>query len=319
MPHPNEKQPSICIVITTRNRQEELRVALKSCLAQDYPNLEVRVFDDASDDGTASMVREEFPKVILHREEERKGLIALRSCGYRETKASWVVSIDDDAYFTDQTTISTLVHCINKSDAAALALPFLEPFPIGRTVHSMSAKPEQQLRSFVGTAHACRVASFHEVGGYLDFLVHQGEERDLCIRMVSAGLRIILADTPPLVHAVSPKRDIGRMHRWGTRNLVLFDFFYTPATLLIPVIMRHAWKAMVYRFSIKRAATTFCWLVSAIPDMWRFRKYRKPIAVSTYRSYMNLPSHGPDFLDPQDLPGPCCHGESDSSHRPKND
>lgn len=302
----NRKTPVVAIVITTRNRREELRRALKSCVAQDFPNLEIRVNDDASDDDTIMMVRTKFPNVIATTTDSRCGYIELRNRGYSETNAEWVLSIDDDAYFTDASTVSRLAEQLGDPALGAVALPYLEPLPAERAVvSSRTTTVPSTVRSFVGTAHACRVEAFKKVGGYRELLVHQGEERDLCVRLFKAGYRIGMVDTPPLVHAVSPKRELGRMHRWGTRNLMLYDFFYTPGLLSVPVMLRHAWKATTYRFSPSREASTLRWLGSAVPDFWRFRRYRQPLSVAEYSDYMKLPSHGPRYVEVDALPPPC--------------
>ena len=59
----DEPGDSVCAVIVTYNRRELLRESLGAVLAQDRPPEAVLVVDNASDDGTAEMLREEFPAV----------------------------------------------------------------------------------------------------------------------------------------------------------------------------------------------------------------------------------------------------------------
>ena len=47
-----ENSPSISIIITSRNYEENLRILIPSILEQDYPDFEVVVVDDCSSDGT---------------------------------------------------------------------------------------------------------------------------------------------------------------------------------------------------------------------------------------------------------------------------
>jgi cellulose synthase/poly-beta-1,6-N-acetylglucosamine synthase-like glycosyltransferase len=50
--------PSVSVVIPARNEKENIRGCLESVLAQDYPNFDVTVVDDRSDDRTAEIVEE---------------------------------------------------------------------------------------------------------------------------------------------------------------------------------------------------------------------------------------------------------------------
>ena len=297
--------PSIALVITTRNRKEDLRRSLTSAAAQDYPYLEIRVYDDASQDGTLPMIREEFPQVIIGESKKRIGLVCLRNRGYQESAADWILSIDDDAYFTHSKTVSRIAEQLSANWAAALALPYLEVYPDGRIVTNCKIASGGRVRSFIGTAHVCHRKTFLELGGYHEFLVHQGEERDYCIRLFAAGKAVRVAEAPSLVHCVSPNRDLGRMHRWGTRNLMLHDYFYTPGWAAPVVMLRHAVKAILYRFSPGRACSTIRWLLGALPDFWRFRKHRRPLSAEEFREYYSLPGHGPSFVKAGELPVPC--------------
>jgi len=60
------------ILITTRNRPDQLRLALESIRAKDYRNVDVLVVDDASTEETAAMLRD-FAKLARVRRIERAG------------------------------------------------------------------------------------------------------------------------------------------------------------------------------------------------------------------------------------------------------
>ena len=61
------------VVITTKNRKNDLMVAVKSALNQTAAP-EVLVVDDGSTDGTADLIRSEFPTVRVDRHEVVRGI-----------------------------------------------------------------------------------------------------------------------------------------------------------------------------------------------------------------------------------------------------
>ena len=58
--------PLVSINIPTYNEENRIRRALNSVLSQTYENLEVLVFDNASQDKTRELVKNEYPSVRLH-------------------------------------------------------------------------------------------------------------------------------------------------------------------------------------------------------------------------------------------------------------
>src|SRR5271170_7046039 len=87
------------VIITTKNRKDDLRKAVASALTQDA-RPRVLVIDDGSTDGTSEMIRGEFPTVQLERAEQSRGLIVQRNRGAALAQTPLIVSIDDDAVFS---------------------------------------------------------------------------------------------------------------------------------------------------------------------------------------------------------------------------
>ena len=99
----NTAQPAASVVITSRNRKDDLLTAIDSCLHQSVP-VEILVYDDASTDGSADAVTQKFPSdqfphVRVFRQETPTGYIVLRNRGARDARTNYIISIDDDAVF----------------------------------------------------------------------------------------------------------------------------------------------------------------------------------------------------------------------------
>lgn len=89
------KRPLVSIIIPTFNRPDLLRRAISSALGQTYPNIEVIVVDDHSDNDLESM-RKEFPAVRFYRNSENKGGCFSRNRGIKEAAGKYVNFLDDD-------------------------------------------------------------------------------------------------------------------------------------------------------------------------------------------------------------------------------
>lgn len=287
----NDSPPRVTVVITTHNRCEEVLQAVESCLMQTEP-CEVLVYDDASTDQTSETLRTRFPKIRVVHLAERSGYIALRNRGFREATGEFVVSIDDDAYFTSPATLGAVVAMLDEfPQAGALALPYIEPFS-GR--ETMPVLPRgTRMRNYIGCSHAVRREVALKLGGYPEFLIHQGEERDLTIRMLDRGDDILFADTPPIVHLYSPKRDVSRVTYYGFRNTILFCWMRLPFPECLFRAALHTLALFAYKFTWSSLGLRMRALSAGWFGAIRYWSMRVPVSRNAYRLYRQLGSHGP--------------------------
>jgi len=286
--------PLISIVIATRNRRDDLRRALASCMAQRDIPFEILVYDDASGDGTSEMVASEFPAVRLFRSETNVDCVRHRNAGFQAGQGEYVVSLDDDAEFSDPLTLARVIELFRKfPEAAILALPFEEP---RRATPQTAMRPVavgSRLRVHVNCAAAFRRAMVLDLGGYPDFLCRQGEERDLSIRAIDAGHTVVYGDTPPIIHHTSPSRSYERMDYLGYRNTILFSwmripFPYWPARMAINTI-----QLVRHKFSLARLPARLYMIGAGYVACVRFFHARCPVSIDAYRRFRSLPAHGP--------------------------
>ena len=295
--------PLISVVITTRNRKDELRRALRSCVAQTGIPFEVIVYDDESEDGTDEMVRQEFPQVRLIRHDQRAGLIVRRNESFHDARGEFVLSLDDDAYFTSRDTLSQVCTLFDQEpQTAAWGLLYYEP----ANAAAMPPTPTgTRIKSYIGCAHALRRRVAEQLGGYPALLVHQGEERDLCIRLLEQGWDIRFALTPPIVHLCSPFRENARVAYYGYRNLVLFNWMRTPLPYLIPRMTLDIMQLLVYRFSLRSFPSKLWCLGAGFVNLIRYWWERQPVSWATYRTFRSLRGHGPSANANSVTPPPC--------------
>ena len=158
--------PAATVAIVTRDRKDELRNALSSALAQEG-SIEVVVIDDGSQDGTAAMVREEFPQVRLVRFEEPAGIAARRNDATDAARANVIVEIDDDAVFSSNDIVRHTLRELDHPRVGVVAIPYVD---VGTSLAEQQRAPDREDRwvtsVFRSTACALRRDALIQVGGW---------------------------------------------------------------------------------------------------------------------------------------------------------
>ncbi len=109
------------IVITTKNRRDELERTLNSCVEQ-TARPEILVIDDGSTDGTTTFVKSSYPTIQLVRDEKSQGLIAQRNNAAEIVNSDVIVSIDDDATFSANNIVANVMKQFTDPRVAAIAI-----------------------------------------------------------------------------------------------------------------------------------------------------------------------------------------------------
>lgn len=94
------KHPLVSVIIPTYNRKDVLGAVIASVIAQTYPNIEIIVVDDGSDDGTDKLVKQikkSTSAVIKYIKQEKMGygLARARNNGVVEANGNILVFLDD--------------------------------------------------------------------------------------------------------------------------------------------------------------------------------------------------------------------------------
>jgi glycosyltransferase involved in cell wall biosynthesis len=276
----------VTVVITTKNRKGELRVALRSACGQ-TARPEVLVIDDGSTDGTSKMVQAEFPQALLHRREESKGYIVRRNEGVRLATGDVILSIDDDAEFSTSQVVEQTLLEFGDPRIGAVAIPYIEPHKDNRLMQKAPDRERVWVTDrFIGTAHALRRDIFLKLGGYREHLVHQGEEGDYCIRLLNAGYFVRLGNADGIVHHESPKRDFRRMDYYGARNAILFVWQNVPWPAFPVHLAATTFNVLRLTFKPKRFLTRLRAIGAGYWDFWRTS--RQPVRYHIYRQWRSL-------------------------------
>ena len=289
-------EPQATIAITTHNRKDELRKAIASALTQDVP-VEVLVIDDASSDGTAEMVRQEFPQVRLDRTEQNLGLIEQRNRAAKLARAPILVSIDDDAVFLSPSTVRQTLVSFADPRVAVVAIPYVDVLK-SPDVHQKA--PDKRLwivSEYRGTAHALRVDLFLKLGGYRGHLFRQGEEADYSIRVIDAGHLIALGNADPIHHFESPRRNTKTIMYFTGRNNVLFAWHNTPAAMLPVHILATIANCLRAGWNDAAVAAVISGLAAGLAGIARYWSSRRAVSSRAYFKFRILRRGGPECLN----------------------
>ncbi|MGK7911230.1 MAG: glycosyltransferase family 2 protein [Synechococcus sp.] len=120
------EQPRVSVIIPTYNVEEYIGRAIESALNQSIADIEVIVVDDASTDGTLSIVKgfaERDPRVIAIACSENAGAAAARNLGFDAANGEWICPLDADDWFSPNR-LSTLLESVPDSAVDMIADDF---------------------------------------------------------------------------------------------------------------------------------------------------------------------------------------------------
>ncbi|HEV8640335.1 MAG TPA: glycosyltransferase family 2 protein [Methylomirabilota bacterium] len=219
---------TVSIAVLNYQRRDALRRALEAARRQRFPILEILAVDNASTDGSAEMVRSEFPDVRLVRLTENVGAAA-RNAGVAAAKGEIVFTLDNDVLFTTPDGVERGLGAFDRHPRAAV-VNFMIVGPDGALSRRDWCHPrdpgrwaETEFPTYyvLEGASACRREAFLAVGGYWPpfFIGHEGW--DLALRLLNAGHELIYTPTVRVQHLVAPSaRPSSRIYYSFVRNAV---------------------------------------------------------------------------------------------------
>lgn len=209
------------------------RALLRDCLASVSEGLgplqvEVLVVDNASEDGSADLVRRDFPEVTLIENAENLGFAAGNNVALRSATGRYVMLLNTD----------TLVHgsvlpeavawldahpqvgvmgprvlnddgTVQPSCSAFPSLRFLAMQTLGLTriarwdsyrMTGWDRTSEREVEVISGAAMFVRRSAMEQVGLLDEAFFFYGEETDWCLRFARAGWQLVFAPIPEITH-----------------------------------------------------------------------------------------------------------------------
>lgn len=229
--------PLLSIIVVSYNTRAVLRECLASVRREVAMPHETIVIDNASPDGSADMVAQEFPEVLLVRNADNAGFSPANNTGMQLARGRYIVLLNPDtvvrpasmhawleAHRRVKATISgpRLVGTDGRLQASAWRIPDLLDATLELVMLHHLAKrnsyPEADFDTdfhagFVSGAAMLFERSVFELHGGLDPEMFWMEDADLCLRVREAGGTCWYVNGPGIVHVggESSKRNVDRM------------------------------------------------------------------------------------------------------------
>jgi GT2 family glycosyltransferase len=233
-------QPDLSVCIVNWNTRQDLKEALRSVLESDPElGIEVIVLDNASRDGSAEMVRQSFPQVMLIESPENVGFAR----GYNRAAAAasgrHLLILNPDTVVRPGS-LGRLVAFMDSHPEAAAAGPRLlnsdgslqfscRRFPramvgvLRNTIIGRLAPRNRFTRDYLmqdwdhrsvrhvdwvsGAAICIRREAWDQLGGFDEGYYMYSEDMDWCLRAEQAGWRVYYAPDAVIVHRIGRSSD----------------------------------------------------------------------------------------------------------------
>lgn len=268
-------KPQLSIIIVSWNVRDLLRKCLQSIYKQTKTPFEIIVIDNASRDGSADMVAEEFSEVELIRNEKNKGFAAANNQGVAKAKGSYVIFLNDDTEILAHA-LDRMVAFLQAHDSVGIAgARLLNPdksiqigtarmFPTLKILvtmllglHSFLMK-KKWLRDYymtaakfkrtvnvdqvMGASLMTRMELLRRVGSFDEKFWIWFEEVDLCKRYKDAGYQVkVVADAEIIHHKGKSFVQTVKIkkHFYLSRSMIVYSYKHLP--LYAPLVLASLW------------------------------------------------------------------------------
>lgn len=220
----------ISVVVPAYNEEKNISATILALLAQDHPNFEIIVVNNASTDRTAEIAGRYPIKVVT---EMRKGLLLAREAGRRSASGEIIANCDADC-LPRPDWLSRGARYFKDEKVAAVSGPYYY-YDGGRffrysslIVQSVSYPIANRLfqlpfirkgATLIGGNNFIRATAIEKAGGYDTSIAFYGEDTDTAKR-VSAFGRVIFS--PRVIMRTSARR----FKAEGTINLMLKYWYF---------------------------------------------------------------------------------------------
>ena len=289
--------PTFSILITTKNRLPDLAFTLNKIKhLLDSSDVDCVIFDDGSADGTSEYVKQNYPNIQLHSNAVSKGYIFCRNKMLNETRATYAISLDDDAHFvTDHPLESIRNYFEENSRCGLLALRIF--WGLQNPSSILSNEKSERVQGFVGCAQVWRTQAWRNIPKYPEWFVFYGEENFASYQLFKKNWEVHYLPQVLVHHRVDVKERRNnadytlRLRRSLRSGWYLFFLFYPLST--IPRKMGYSlwiqFKHKVFKGDFNALQAVVLALADLVWNIPRIMKNSNRLTEKEYKAYKELP------------------------------
>lgn len=210
--------PLVSIIVTAYNEINNINHCLDSLLNQTYPNYELIVYDNNSNDGTPEFIQEKFPAIRLIRGECNLGFGGGNNYGAQKAKGEYLGFINADAVVEPNWLIPIIDYFLQDSSIGAIGAELVssEDHTIvlshGTNIHFSGIayardKGKKVINStpfetpgISGGAFVIPKQLFFDLGGFESIFFLYYEDTDLSLRIQAFGKRCFIVPQSKVYH-----------------------------------------------------------------------------------------------------------------------
>ncbi|MBZ5585194.1 MAG: glycosyltransferase [Acidobacteriia bacterium] len=281
----------ITIVITTKDRWLELNATIEALGATGLRDIPLIIMDDGSPHPCPSRITQLPSCCSIYREPLSLGYIAQRNRLARFVTTEYLISLDDDSCFHDASKLEEAVEfCDRHPDVAVLRFRTIDgPVPLPAFEPETPDRGPRNTDTFVGCGYMARVSTFRQLGGFRSWFQAYGEEREYCMRVYNAGLRVVYFPAIVVHHRVSQSgRSSARRAFCVGQNALSTWALNLPQRRLLLGISRSV-IGLLY-LSVRKPGEmlpTLLGILSGCAQFWVHRKERCPMSKEAFVRWRN--------------------------------
>ncbi len=211
-------KPDISVVIVSYNTKDLTLQTIQTLLDTTPLKLEIIVVDNNSTDGSADVIKTQFPDITVLAETKNHGFGGGNNLGAAQATTDLLAFINSDT-IANATSLKPLVDYLKANPKCGIAAPKIllddaatvQPFSFGAepSVLSLLFREQQSLPAtteplpvdwVTGAAFMIRRDLFEQLKGFDENIFMYFEDMDVCRRTRSAGYSVVLVPTATIVH-----------------------------------------------------------------------------------------------------------------------